>query len=583
MKLSTFEDNPRLWLTLLLAAVQGLILFRLHVAIETEHWPATDLRWLTFFYTSVVLVPVTIHLLSVHWRDRMLWIAVGVMVLVCAGIGWQFGTNVGNPQEGIVDGEAAWVLGLTLTLLWLLCMPFLRCRLELGRWRCGYDALFSTAWQNKLTLLEAALFTGAFWLLLGLWAVLFKTLGYDLFEALFTDEAFVYPFTAITFGLSMHLIGSVEKLVSVAREQILGLLKWLAPVAALILLLFTPTLLFKLPNLVFEGERAIGAAWLLWLTAVTVALLNAAYQNGAPEKPYPRWLGLVLRFVVPLMSIVAAVAIYALIVRIGEYGVTVARVYGLIVAGAGLVYAIGYAIAAVRSGPWMRGIERVNVVVALALIATLLLTFTPILSPYRFAADSQAARVANVRDQELEDVIRTLQFDAGVYGRRHVERFASLSGGEQEQATARLARSMREITSRWAPALARPEEIAESVKVYPEGHAIEPALSREIAQHVRSHGGGPRNEELRERSVLFVDLNGDAVEEAVLLSRLGASMFQKDGNMWRHTGHGVITYDDKRRNTLFENLAAGRYTVVSPEFSDLRIGDEVISVNPLRK
>src|SRR5688572_1023608 len=516
MQLSTFKDNPRLWLTLLLAAVQGLILFRLHVAIETEHWPATDLRWLTFFYTSVVLVPVTVHLLSVHWRDRMLWIAVGVMVLVCAGIGWQFGTNVGTPQEGIVEGEAAWVLGLTLTLLWLLCMPFLRCRLELGRWRCGYDALFSTAWQNKLTLLEAALFTGAFWLLLGLWAVLFKTVGYDLFEDIFTDEAFVYPFTAITFGLSMHLVGSVEKLVSVAREQILGLLKWLAPVAVLILLLFTPTLLFKLPNLVFEGERAIGAAWLLWLTAVTVALLNAAYQNGAPEKPYPRWLGLALRFVVPLMPVVAAVAIYALIVRIGEYGVTVDRVYALIVAGAGLVYALGYAIAAVRPGPWMRGIERVNVVVALALIATLLLTFTPVLSPYRFAADSQAARVVTVRDEELEDVIRTLQFDAGAYGRRHVERFASLRGGEQEKETARLARSIRALAHRYAPAEVHPGDLPETLRVYPDGRTIDAALTRMISHDLSTYAGARlTGADARDRALLFVDLDGDQVEEAV--------------------------------------------------------------------
>lgn len=582
MQLSTFKDNPRLWLTLLLAAVQGLILFRLHVAIETEHWPATDLRWLTFFYTSVVLVPVTIHLLSAHWRERVLWIAVGVMVVLCAGIGWQFGTNVGNPQEGIVDGEAAWVLGLTLTLLWLLCMPFLRCRLEHGHWRYGYDALFSTAWQNKLTLLEAGVFTGAFWLLLGLWAVLFKTLGYEIFEDIFTDEAFIYPFTALTFGLSMHLVGSVEKLVSVAREQILGLLKWLAPVAALILLLFTPTLLFKLPNLVFEGERAIGAAWLLWLTAVTVALLNAAYQNGAPEKPYPRWLGLALRFIVPLMSVVAAVAIYALIVRIGEYGVTVARVYALIVAGAALCYAVGYAMAAMRTGPWMRGIERVNVVVALALIATLLLTFTPFLSPYRFAAQSQAARAASISDEELEDVMRYLQFGAGAYGRRHVERFASLEGGEREQAIARFARGVRAIDYRHAPLLVDSRSVMETTPVYPQGRTVDRELARVIANDLQQ-GGAPLGNVASERALLFVDLDGDGVEEAAVVTRRGVSVFQKSGDQWRRGALASIAGEPEDNRQLFEDLAAGRYTVVAPAFNDLRIGGRTIFLNEMRR
>jgi hypothetical protein len=32
--------------------------------------------------------------------------------------------------------------------------------------------------------------------------------------------------------------------------------------------------------LLFTGQKAIGAAWLLWLVAVVVLLLNAAYRDG---------------------------------------------------------------------------------------------------------------------------------------------------------------------------------------------------------------------------------------------------------------------------------------------------------------
>src|SRR5690606_21128929 len=142
------------------------------------------------------------------------------------------------------------------------------------------------------------------------------------------------------------------------------------------LVLFAPTLLIKLPDLLFEGKRAISAAWLLWLLAFTVLLLNAGYQNGRMETPYPRPIALFLRFVTPAMIIVAATALYALFVRVAEYGITVDRVFAIIVAVAGLVYAVGYTSAGFRKGLWMRGIESVNVALAAGIIVVLVLTLT---------------------------------------------------------------------------------------------------------------------------------------------------------------------------------------------------------------
>src|SRR4030095_10448084 len=89
-------------------------------------------------------------------------------------------------------------------------------------WRVPYVALFTQAWNNKLVLIEAAGFTGLFWLLLLLWQQLFVMLGLRFFRELFREPLFIYPVTSLVFGGALHLIGSLERLTQLVLEQVLN-------------------------------------------------------------------------------------------------------------------------------------------------------------------------------------------------------------------------------------------------------------------------------------------------------------------------------------------------------------------------
>ena len=240
-------------------------------------------------------------------------------------------------------------------------------------------------------------------MLLVLWQALFHLLRIDFFKELFAEPSFVYPLTCLAFGCALHLIGSIERLTAAVLEQILNLLKWLAVLAGFILTLFTIALVAKLPGLVFTGHKAIGAAWLLWLVALVVLFLNAAYRDGSVAHPYPKWIAQALRVVVPLTVIIAMTALYALCVRTRHYGLTVERVWAFIIAGAALAYVIGYTICAFARGPWLGSTARVNVFTAVALIIVLAATLTPLLSPFRLAAISQF-RMAEEHPHEIAEV-----------------------------------------------------------------------------------------------------------------------------------------------------------------------------------
>ncbi len=364
---------------LFVAVVQGVMLYALHLSLEHKHWPATNPAWLIALYATAVFTPITIQLLVPHVRQRAAWVSVVIIAALYFCFGWYHGVAVvGTASAPVGQYGTAFSLALELVLLWLMILPFVQIRLTTGRWKPEYRPLFAIAWRNKLTLAEAALFSGLFWSLLFLCQALFHELRIDFFRDLFRKPTFVYPVTTVAFGVALQLIGSLEYWSAVVLEQMLSVLKWLGIVAGVILTIFTVALLIKLPALVISGERAIEAAWLLWLVAVVVLFVNAAYRDGSVDSPYPRAVAMAVRIITPLLIVVALTALYSVTLRTRAYGLTVQRFWALVVAAFAIIYAIGYSWAALDRASWMGRIGRVNVATAVGLIAVVALALTPI-------------------------------------------------------------------------------------------------------------------------------------------------------------------------------------------------------------
>jgi hypothetical protein len=589
MEQNATSSRESLPVILTAAVLQGWGLFGLHHAITTHTWPATNLAWLLALYSVVVLIPVTIQLLAAQIRGSAAAAIVALLAVAVFYFGWHHGSGVADFRDNrFAESGECFPLAVVLMVLWLLVMPFVQARLKIGRWTTDYGPLFDYAWRNAITLAEAAVFTGLFWLLLFLWQSLFHMLRIDFFRELFQKPIFVYPVTSLVFGCALHLIGSVERLVSTVLEQILNVFKWLGTVSALLLALFTLALIFRLPGLLFTGEKAIGATWLLWLVAVVVLFLNAAYRDGAAAKPYPGPIAFALRMVIPLTVIVALTATYALSLRTREYGLTVERFWGFIVAGAALIYSIGYARAAIGKGPWFAGIARVNVTVALALIGALGLALTPVLSPYRLSAASQYTLVMEGRFKPVDDrhhsstPFHYLRFSAGAYGTRKLGELAQLQNHPDAPRIRQLASAELRLTNPWE---AVPEEPAANalakIIIYPPGRTLDADLSKRLLAEL----DGPKRRYMWASAAdapiagLFVDLSSDGsgAEEFVLLNGASGLVYRKGTAGWSELGlaNGAGSVTQQR---LLADLARGDVSVKEPAWKDLWVGSHRIRV-----
>jgi hypothetical protein len=583
---------------LMAAVVQGWVLYGLHHAVKDHHWPATDEAWLIALYALAVFIPATLQLLAEHARTAALWRLVAMLAAAYFYFGWHHGASVSSAADQFSRSQGYFPLALLLTVLWLMALPFAQSRLTTGHWTIQYKSLFADAWRNKLMLAEAALFTGLFWLLLFLWQMLFHMLGIDYFRELFEEPIFIYPVTSLTFGCALHLIGSIERLTAVVLEQILNVLKWLGLLAGVILAFFTIALVFKLPALLFTGQKAIGATWLLWLTAVVVLLLNAAYRDGSVSQPYPKWIAQFLRVVVPFTVVISLTALYALWMRSRHYGLTVERVWAFVVAGAALLYSVGYSTSAFRRGAWFAGIARVNVAVAIALIAVISAALTPVLSPYRLAADSQF-RLVRERGIEVIDSNRAnedpygrstplhyLRFDAGRYGVGKLKELAAMQTGPGAEAVRRKARGMLDQKQRWgsSPGSDIPDVLAK-LHVFPADRTLDPDLKDELMSDLLKAENGFTFQRLSEQGVagIYVELNDDNSDDFVFLTSSRGLVYEKREGHWLLVGAMTPNPDDfSRKLDLLGELAKGNMSATQPKWKELSIGGRRFRVDARR-
>jgi hypothetical protein len=551
-----------------IALAQGFLLWWLYDAVTQDRWPDDQRGWLVGLIAAGTLVPLVHYLICDLAPAARQWPLLAGLALLTLGLGWHHGAWTAEEPYQFPS------FALALFVLVFHALPFAQSALVHGTPRPRYGVLFHFAWRNALLGALGALFTGVFWLMLMLWGELFRMLGIEFFSDLFGSSAFAIPTTAVVVGIGVQLAGSVERLQGALRQQLLALLKWLAPLAAFILALFTVALIAKSPELFAEQRRAISAVWLLWLVALTVALLNAAYQDGSDEEPYPRWLGMAIRYAGMLLLPVALLAVYALAVRIGTYGLTPSRGWGLLVALVALGYAGGYAWAAARRGAWMEGMGAVNVSIALFTIVAMTLMLTPLLSPERLAAASQYERV--LADPDV-DAYADLRFRTGRYGRERLAELASIEG-HARSADIR-ARAEMEIGKKlpWGEPAATGELTAAQLRVFPATSRPDPALVAVLDTARDRHVLVTCTEE-EPCPLLYADLNRDGAPEAILFATHGTVGATRDGEGWRvldrlvHTG-APVSHND--RETIIKALEGGEYRVGELPWQPIEINGEL--------
>lgn len=463
--------------TILFYGVLGALgALALYAALKHHAWPWRSTYATMFSIQWVWLVPLAGALLA-GMRSARRWLValIAFGVILPALHAYSLTTLLGLlPVQGDGTGLRAVATLITAVSAFLLLPLVQALNPSAPHW--NYPAVFRAAWRNTVTLALAGGLTLAVSLLFWATGQMFRMIGIVLVDDIVQSIWFQLAVMPLVLALCLVGVRRRPQLADTLQRSWLTLTAWLLPLVALIGIVFVVALAARL-TLDLQA-KALSASALIAFSAVWIKLINSAWQDSPDAPPFGPRLQALLRVAAIGLLPLALVALYGLAVRVQQYGWTTPRVWGLYIAALLVVYAAGYALAALAPRRFHAILGATNIVAALCGLGTLALVNTPLLSPDRLTADSQTQRLIDGQVPPGDFPYLSMARDHGDYGRHALQRLAD--GAAQAQspeiaAAAALALkgnyydwgNPRRSGARTAEPPAKP-----TLKVYPAGSPV---------------------------------------------------------------------------------------------------------------
>ncbi len=557
--------------------VQGVSLYLLQRAVEAKTWPATDGLIFAPLLAVAVFVPIILVAGLGNMRPRTLAVwATGATVL-CAGLAAYniFRDPTGGAAITRITPTAHLWFALA-TILFILHSLITSGEAE-RKFVASYSRYFDVSWKQGVQLALAALFLAVFWGMLWLGAELFRLINIEFLADLIKRRWFSLPVTTLVFSYALHVTDMRAGLIRGTRALSLSLLSWLLPVMTLITVAFLLALPFTGLEPLWSTRRATGI--LLAAAAALIFLINDAYQDGDVENP----VAAIVRHAGTLAAValvpVVALAAYGLTLRVEQYGWTPDRIIALACIAVAACYALGYALATVRRGAWLKSVEVTNVVAAYVVLAVLLALLTPIADPARLSVANQIARLESGKASPDQFDFAFLRFQSGRYGEQALEKLKTKQDGPDAARISQKANEALDWRTRQQNIVrATPQSRAANIAVLnstaalPDGFLQQswPASSPFILPPCLTANG--------KCEAILSDLNGDGTAEILLFALPTgiATAFQSttDGR-WAVLGPIANAYCPGVRDAL----KARKFETVAPLFKEIEVAGQRLRVN----
>ena len=422
--------NLRPWIWALVCAAGAFAVNRL---VDNSGDPAI---WRQVAATFIIIA--TLAFVMTAELRRLLWAATFALgsAAILAFVGW----FTASYNKGGEIAEYPFLAGLFALLI---AAPLFQTVRDEGAWRFPYARLHGHVWTDAVIGAASLAFTGVSFLLAYLIAQLFDLIGIKLFTDLLREGWFGAILAGFAFGAALGLLRERDALVATLQKLVLVVFSVLAPVLAFTLVGFLISLPFTgLAPLWDSGVPTTPV--LLFAAAGAVGLINAVVGDGKADgssNRVLRWSALLLSLSILPLAVISALSMGA---RIGQYGWTPDRIWGLIAVVVACVYGVAYLVAVARALrakmplDWDDHLRPANVKIALGICGLALFLAMPILDFGAMSARDQVARLKSGKTKEAEFDWKAMAFDFGPKGRAALKTL-SKTGSDFQKESAKAA------------------------------------------------------------------------------------------------------------------------------------------------
>ena len=386
---------------------------------------------------TFIIIATLAFVLTAELR-RLLWAVAFALgsAAILAFVGW----FTASYNKGGEIAEYPFLAGLFALLI---AAPLFQTVRDEGGWRFPYARLHGHVWTDAVIGAASLAFTGVSFLLAYLIAQLFDLIGIKLFTDLLREDWFGAILAGFAFGAALGLLRERDALVATLQKLVLVVFSVLAPVLAFALVGFLISLPFTgLAPLWDSGVPTTPV--LLFAAAGAVGLVNAVIGDGKADgssNRVLRWSALLLSLSILPLAVISALSMGA---RIGQYGWTPDRIWGLLAVIVACVYGVAYLVAVAKALraktplDWDDHLRPANVKIALGICGLALFLAMPILDFGAMSARDQLARLKSGKTKEAEFDWKAMAFDFGPKGRAALTTL-SKAGSEFQRKSAKGA------------------------------------------------------------------------------------------------------------------------------------------------
>ena len=376
-----------------------------------------------------------------RWKEPLVF--AGLVALVMAGIAWRV-TAAGDRYADETFWLAAGLVAITLAL------PLFQAGFHRLRWRTAYDQTHFHVWTDAISGAGALVFTGVSWLLVVLLAALFSAIDIDIVENVVDEPWFGWTFSGAAFGAALGVLRNQLKIIGTLQSVVMLVFSIIAVPLAAALAIFLLAVLASGIAVLWNATES-PTPLLLSVAVVAFVLVNAVIRNADHEvsgNRALRWASLVLALAILPLALLAAISTGT---RIGEYGLSPERLWGIVAVAVAVAYGVAYFAAPIRGrmAGWMERVRRANMHLA---VATCVLAFILALPLFDFGAISARNQIARLESGEVsvdEFDFDALRWDFGDAGRDALERLAKSDDAKAAElaasALAQEARTYRDV------------------------------------------------------------------------------------------------------------------------------------------
>ncbi|WP_300496921.1 DUF4153 domain-containing protein [uncultured Methylophaga sp.] len=554
-------------LMILISLMQGLGLLYLHQAIELHYWPHGQPEWLFAFYSVMFIWPIML-LLGLDQNNGRAMVKVTLPFALLSGLlGYYIGHQV-TPIEHIRFNALLFSFVLTMAIATFKALMYSQ------QWARGervtYSALFLWSWRNFLTLSLALLFAGSFWLLLMLWAALFKAINIDFFNDLFEQRWFYYPAIALANGFGIIIFRKLTHIIDTITRLQQALIKFLLVLLSLVSLLFLGALPFTGLEPLWESG---GSSLILWMQALILFFVNAVYQDEPDNWPYSVWLHRFIYISIAILPVYSLISFYGLSLRIDQYGWSLSRFWAYLIWFLLALFAIGYVwgIAKYRDS-WTHQLSRTNVAIGLVVLVVMLSVNSPLLDFRKMVVADQLQRLA-------DNKVTVEDFDLS-YFRRHLARpgyegLQTLKAEYGETHPGLLIRinALYADSNNERPSSTRDEFIAAITLL--SDNPPEALLTAIYKQETKNHWN---IQQTQQYFLQALDLDKDGDQEYLWIEKkyehTVIKLFFQQDQQWKSSYLGSFRKDKDSADQFYQALLAGEIKVAPSRWNDVIIGGQ---------